>query len=141
VLWFFTILFLSFFCFLEIENNTINAISEACRRRSIIEYMAKVRLASPTLYFRPDHPVSTIRRVNYTAFANGFVKTGPSATAFKFGIATEQGVPTSCAILCSFFIKIFKLTGPWSLGAFLTSNVVHLSGKNFLPFGFGQVDL
>src|SRR5690349_5585659 len=107
----FVILLFCFFCFFKVEYHSINTVAQTSWLWSVIENMTQMRLATPAHYFGTTHTIAVISFVNNGAFADGFVKGRPAATAFKFRIAAKQCISAYRAVVRSYFVKIFVLAG------------------------------
>lgn len=96
--------------------------------------MSEVRFATTALYLGACHAMGVIGSINNAAFADGFVEAGPSATAFKFGIAFKKGIATNGTIVGANFTELFKLARPGPFGTLLPGYIINLFGEHFLPF-------
>src|ERR1043166_9296912 len=130
---FFIIFLLCLFCFFEIEHNTIDAISQPGWRRAVVKHMAKVRFTAAAHYLCSLHAMCIVGSINNTSLADRFIKTGPSASAFKFCIAFKEGIAANGTIVRSYFGKIFKLAAPGHFSPFFAGNMVHVFWQDLLP--------
>jgi hypothetical protein len=87
ILLFLLIIFFGLGRFFKIKDYAVNAISEPCRRGAIIKYMAKMRFTPAAHYLGTPHAMGIVWHIDNTGFADGFIKTWPTATTFKLGIA------------------------------------------------------
>ena len=94
--------------------------------RSVLEYVTQVRFAAAALCFDAVHAMGMIRRIDDALLADGFIETGPAATAFKLCIAFKQCVAASGAIVSSYVVKIFKLTAPRPFGSFFAGYIINI---------------
>ena len=82
----FLVLLFCFVRFVEIKDHGVDAVTEACWWRPVVENMPQMGFTAAALYFGTLHAVGIVRRIDYAGFADGLVKTGPAAAAFKFGV-------------------------------------------------------
>src|SRR5208282_3827287 len=111
---------------LEIEDHPIYAIPEPGRRGAVMKNMTKMRPAAPAFHLRPLHPISLIRQIDDTAFADRLVKTWPAAAALEFGITLEERIAAYRAIISADLMILFQRTAVRPLGPLLSSNGVDI---------------
>src|ERR1700730_14929537 len=77
--------FFQLFDWNETQRRRIDAITHAAFvARSVVEDMAKVRLAPAAAYLGAFHSESTIRFFSHVIFVDRFGETGPAAAAVEF---------------------------------------------------------
>jgi len=83
----------------EIQRNGIHAIALVGGRRTIIENVSQMRVASAARNLRACHTVGLVDRVLRGTLANVFEETRPTATAVKFRIGAKQRITTHRAVI------------------------------------------
>jgi hypothetical protein len=124
----------------EIEHHPVDAITQMGGRRTVVKDMAKMGFAAPAFHFGSFHAMSMIRQIDDAALADGLVKAWPAASAFEFGIASEQGIAAYGAIIGPYFLRAFEGAAPGSFGALHTGDVIDLGRQYHFPFLIGQID-
>lgn len=135
------VLFFRFLSFFEIQDHTVDTITQAGGWGAIVEYMSEVGLAAAALGFGAHHAMGIIRGIDDTGLADGLIKTGPAATAVEFGIAFKERVATGGTVISAHFLKVFKLAGPGSFRSFHPGDIVHIGREYLLPFCLAHVHL
>ena len=94
-----------FFGLLEIQDHTVDAITEAGGWRAVVENMPQVGFTTAAHDFGAIHSMAVVGVIDYAAFADGLIKAGPATTTFKFGITDEEGIATGGTIIGSFVFQ------------------------------------
>ena len=109
--------------------------------RTIVENMSEVGLAASAHHLHAVHAVRMIFGIDHAVGRNRLKEGRPSATAFKFTVAVEEGVTAGLAAVQTGFemIPVRPREGP--LGAFLARDAVYTRIEYLLPFGIRKLHL
>src|SRR4030095_14104848 len=113
-----------------------NTVTQACRRRAVVENMPEVGLTATTLNFGSLHAMCMIGGIDYTSFTDGLIKTWPATSALEFGIAFKKRVSTRGAIISANIFKRFELACPGPFRTLHTRDIINIFRENFFPFLF-----
>ena len=75
----------NFVSFCKLEGCRVHAVTQARRRRPVVEQMAQVGTASRAENFRPHHEEGPVRGGSDILRGNRSGKTGPPSARIKFG--------------------------------------------------------
>ena len=89
------------FRFFKIQYYAVDAISQAGRRRAVVENVPQVRLTAAAHDFDAMHSEAIVRSLGNGFLADRLKETRPSASALVFSVAFEKGIAANGAVECT----------------------------------------
>src|SRR6266705_2416925 len=81
---------------LEVQRHAIDAITQMCRRRPVLEHVAEMAAAAAAVHFRARHAEAAVGR-GLDRARNRIVEARPAGAALELGLGDEQRLLTAGA--------------------------------------------
>src|SRR4051812_19173877 len=96
------------------------------RRRTIVENMAQVGIATSAEDLRAMHAMGVVIHIFYAGGGDGLIEAWPTASAGELGIRTEEVIATDGAVIVAFCVRLVIFTCEGPFGPFHTAYVVNI---------------
>ena len=121
---------------LELDRETIDAISLTRFGWAIGKHVAQVTAALLAEHLGTDHAVTGIPRFLHHTFSGRPIKARPATTGIELGVRLKQQLTTAAAVVGALLPNIPVFAGEGALGALLTEHIKLLGGQLLPPRGF-----
>ena len=121
--------------FFELESNAVQAITQPCRGRSVIENVAEMSSAAGAENFFTFHPKAVIRRRYDVSRNERPGETGPACSRFELSIAREERRAAADTMENAATMLQQENGGAGSFGYFAAQDCKLRRSQLFLPVG------
>ena len=119
----------------QIKRTTVHAPAlAACLERSVVEDVAKMRMAFRAANFRAHHPMRTVFE-NLDRARQGPCETGPAGTRVVLRLAVEQLIAARRAAVQTIIVGVDIFAGKCALSARFPQDVILVGGQFLTPLG------
>src|SRR4051794_33294810 len=125
---------------MEHEAETVDAIAQAGRLRTVIEDVAEMAAATAAMHLGAQHAVGTVLGLADIAL-DRLIKARPAGAALEFGVGGKQRQVAAGAGAHALAMVLHQCGRSRSLGALIAQDLVLLRRELGAPFGLGLFDL
>src|SRR6185437_4244843 len=127
-------------CRRKLQRHAVDAVAQACRRRTIGEDVAKMAAAGGAVHFGAHHaPVAILR--GFDRAGDRIVEARPAGAALEFQLRLEQGRVAGDAGKDTRAMLVQQRAAAGPLRAVAAHDLVLVGRQELAPFGVGVVDL
>src|SRR5579871_3704837 len=125
---------------MELERETVHAIAQAGRLRTVVKDVAEMAAAAPAMDFDALHSEGPVF-VGPDGILERLIEARPAGGALEFRLGGEQRQIATGAGEGALAMLLEQRTGPWTFGAFFPQDFILLRGELGAPFLVGFFDL
>lgn len=125
---------------LEFQRCAVHTVAKACRLRTIVEDMAKMRIALAASHLAAGTETVVSHALDVLS-GNRLPEAWPTGAGLELCLRTEQGVTAAHATVQAFGMVVPILSSEGNLRISFTGDSVFMRTKSLLPLCIGEDDL